>query len=150
MPVDFSIDSDLADLRRRVEKFITDVIIPAEPEMLKNTHGIQDEHRTILQAAAREAGLLSPHVGVEWGGLGLDMRGRAVIFETAGHSLLGPLALNCAAPDEGNMHLLGSAGERRGSVMLHHDRARSRRGRGPVATHHYCHADSPRLGHQRY
>jgi alkylation response protein AidB-like acyl-CoA dehydrogenase len=29
-----------------------------------------------------------------------------VIFEEAGYSLLGPIALHCAAPDEGNMHLL--------------------------------------------
>ena len=28
------------------------------------------------------------------------------MFEEAGYSLLGPLALNCSAPDEGNMHLL--------------------------------------------
>ena len=37
---------------------------------------------------------------------GLDMRSMAVVFEAAGYSLLGPQALNCAAPDEGNMHLL--------------------------------------------
>jgi acyl-CoA dehydrogenase len=47
-----------------------------------------------------------PHVGVEFGGHGLDMRGRAVVFEEAGYALLGPLALNIAAPDEGNMHML--------------------------------------------
>jgi acyl-CoA dehydrogenase len=29
-----------------------------------------------------------------------------LIFEAAGRSPLGPVALNCAAPDEGNMHLL--------------------------------------------
>jgi acyl-CoA dehydrogenase len=29
-----------------------------------------------------------------------------VVFETAGRSFLGPLALHCSAPDEGNMHLL--------------------------------------------
>jgi alkylation response protein AidB-like acyl-CoA dehydrogenase len=29
-----------------------------------------------------------------------------VAFEAAGYSMLGPVALNCAAPDEGNMHLL--------------------------------------------
>ncbi len=34
------------------------------------------------------------------------MRGRAVVFEEAGYSPFGPHALNCAAPDEGNMHLL--------------------------------------------
>ena len=34
------------------------------------------------------------------------MLGRSVLLEEAGYSLLGPLALNCAAPDEGNLHLL--------------------------------------------
>jgi hypothetical protein len=43
---------------------------------------------------------------MELGGLGLDMPSVAVIFEEAGYSLLGPQALNCAAPDEGNMHML--------------------------------------------
>jgi acyl-CoA dehydrogenase len=61
-----------------------------------------------LQEAAREAGVFAPHVAKEYGGQGLDMRGRAVVFEEAGRSLLGPLALNIAAPDEGNMHLLES------------------------------------------
>jgi alkylation response protein AidB-like acyl-CoA dehydrogenase len=30
----------------------------------------------------------------------------AVLLEEAGRSLLGPLALNCSAPDEGNIHML--------------------------------------------
>ncbi len=34
------------------------------------------------------------------------MRGTAVILEEAGYGLLGPPAMNCAAPDEGNMHML--------------------------------------------
>jgi acyl-CoA dehydrogenase len=62
--------------------------------------------RRRLQQAARDAGVFAPHVAPRWGGLGLDLRGQAVVFEEAGYSLLGPLALNCAAPDEGNMHLL--------------------------------------------
>ena len=45
-------------------------------------------------------------MGTAFGGLGLDVRGQAPVFEEAGYSLLGPLALNCSAPDEGNMHLL--------------------------------------------
>jgi acyl-CoA dehydrogenase len=31
---------------------------------------------------------------------------RALVFEAAGYSTLGPIALHCAAPDEGNMHML--------------------------------------------
>ena len=30
----------------------------------------------------------------------------AIVFEAAGYSPLGPVALHCAAPDEGNMNLL--------------------------------------------
>jgi acyl-CoA dehydrogenase len=62
--------------------------------------------RLQLQAAAKAAGVFAPHVSRRYGGLQLDMRDRAPIFEAAGYSLFGPLALNCAAPDEGNMHLL--------------------------------------------
>ena len=62
--------------------------------------------RAELHAQARAAGLFLPHLGADWGGLGLNWRECAVVFEEAGRSLLGPQALNCAAPDEGNMHLL--------------------------------------------
>ena len=55
---------------------------------------------------AVEAGLLAPHVPTEWGGLGLDHVTMSEVFIAAGYSLLGPLALNCFAPDEGNMNLL--------------------------------------------
>ncbi len=50
--------------------------------------------------------MLAPHVSPDLGGLGLSHAGRAIVFEEAGYSLLGPLAMNIAAPDEGNMHLL--------------------------------------------
>ena len=38
--------------------------------------------------------------------LGLSHVGKAVVFEEAGYSLLGPVAMHIFAPDEGNMHLL--------------------------------------------
>lgn len=62
--------------------------------------------RERLQGAARSAGLLTPHGPVEYGGLGLSMAQRAPVFEEAGYSLFGPMALNVNAPDEGNVHLL--------------------------------------------
>ena len=60
----------------------------------------------MLQAGARAAGVFAPHAPVDCGGLGLTMVERAPVFEEAGYSLFGPLALNIAAPDEGNIHLL--------------------------------------------
>jgi acyl-CoA dehydrogenase len=103
--IDFGVDNDIAKLRQRVRDFIDTQVIPSEPA-LKGQHGLPDEARAALQAAAREAGLFAPHMPAEYGGLGLDTRGQAVIFEEAGRSPLGPIALNCAAPDEGNMLLL--------------------------------------------
>src|SRR5207237_6854162 len=49
----------------------------------------------------------------EWGGLGLDHRGKAVVFEAAGYSPLATIAMNIFAPDEANMHLLEQVAEER-------------------------------------
>jgi acyl-CoA dehydrogenase len=102
--VEFGLDPHVADLAQRTATFIRDVVIPVEEAHQGITRS--DTVRVELQQAARDAGLFAPHVGIEHGGRGLDMRGRAAVFEEAGYSLLGPLALNIAAPDEGNMHLL--------------------------------------------
>ena len=40
------------------------------------------------------------------GGLGLPMVGWAAFYEEANRSIFGPLAFNCAAPDDGNMNVL--------------------------------------------
>lgn len=106
MSIDFEIDERVADLARRTAAFVRDVVMPEEEASGGNVHAGPEPLRRRLQEAARAAGVFAPHVGGEWGGLGLDLRGQAVVFEAAGYSLLGPLALNCAAPDEGNMHLL--------------------------------------------
>ncbi|GAA1211314.1 acyl-CoA dehydrogenase family protein [Prauserella alba] len=104
MAVDLSPTPDVAELVERTTRFVRDVAVP-----LEERHGgvaRTEDVRTELQRAAKEAGVFAPHVSHEYGGHGLDMRGRAAVFEAAGYSLFGPLALNIAAPDEGNMHLL--------------------------------------------
>ena len=93
------------DLEQRTREFIRDVVIPCETD--PRFHGeIPDELIQDLRRKARDAGLLAPQVGPEWGGHGLDHRETATVFRAAGYSLLGPLAMNCMAPDEGNMFLL--------------------------------------------
>jgi acyl-CoA dehydrogenase len=103
--IDFSLDPQLVELRDRVAAFVRDTAIPAEARDVSE-HGLDEGLRRELQDAARAAGLFAPQVARALGGLGLGMREVAVVFEEAGYSLLGPQALNCAAPDEGNMHLL--------------------------------------------
>ena len=104
--MDFSIPPDLAALQERTRAFIRDRVLPMERDPRQGPHGPEDSLRRELQAMAAADGLLAPHVSVEYGGLGLGHVGKALVFEEAGYSLLGPLALNIAAPDEGNMHLL--------------------------------------------
>jgi acyl-CoA dehydrogenase len=103
--IDFELPGELRDLQERTAAFVRDVVIGIEPRD-QGTHGLDDGLRAELQALAREAGLFAPTMPAELGGLGLDVRGQSVVLEEAGYSLLGPQALNCAAPDEGNMHLL--------------------------------------------
>jgi acyl-CoA dehydrogenase len=103
--IEFALDPELVALRERVRAFVREVVIAAERRDAGG-HGVDQGLRQELQAEARRAGLFAPQVATELGGLGLDARGVAVVFEEAGYSLLGPQALNCAAPDEGNMHLL--------------------------------------------
>ncbi|HEY3911228.1 MAG TPA: acyl-CoA dehydrogenase family protein [Stellaceae bacterium] len=109
--MDFALSAELMALRERTERLVRERIIPYEADRRQTPHGPSPELRAELVALGRSAGLLSPHVGREWGGLGLDHRGQAVVFEAAGYSPLGPVALNCFAPDEGNMHLLEMVAE---------------------------------------
>lgn len=95
--MDFELSPELVQLRDRVAAFIRDEVIPAE-------NGAGDIQ--VLRDKARQAGIYGPQLPAEYGGLGLGTVAMCVLFEQAGRSLLGPLALHCAAPDEGNMHLL--------------------------------------------
>ena len=104
--MDFAIPDELRELQERTEIFVREQIIPLERDVRLGHHGPTEEFRLELVTLGRRAGLLSPHIGREWGGLGLDHRGKAVMFEAAGYSPLGPIATHCFAPDEGNMHLL--------------------------------------------
>lgn len=107
---DFTPTAREVELAQRTKRFIRDVVIPYERDPRHGTHGPAPELVSELRAKARAAGLLAPHVPTEWGGHGLSFREMSSVFRASGYSLLGPIAMNCMAPDEGNMHLLHVAG----------------------------------------
>jgi alkylation response protein AidB-like acyl-CoA dehydrogenase len=104
VPFDFTTTPRVQRWRRTIREFVRDVVIPHEQAAF--AHGVTDDLRRELQAQARTAGIWAPGVAAELGGGGFALDEVAVLLEEAGTSLLGPLALNCAAPDEGNIHLL--------------------------------------------
>ncbi len=106
MPIDFAPGADLARLREVTRDFIDQVVIPAEAELAPGAHGVEPALVARLRDQARAAGVFAPTAPVELGGLGLDHVAQALVLEESGRSLIGPVAMNCAAPDEGNILLL--------------------------------------------
>ena len=104
--MDFSLTPELQELQQRTRSFIRDKVVPLETDPRQTAHGPTEEFRRELVALGREAGLLAPHASPEYGGLGLNNVGKAIVFEEAGYSLLGPVAMHIFAPDEGNIHLM--------------------------------------------
>jgi acyl-CoA dehydrogenase len=100
----------VADLTARTAAFVREHVLPVEREVVVNGRPVDDVLRLELVAAAKTAGVFGPLSPPEYGGFGLDNRGQAEVLEAAGASLLGPAALHCNAPDDGNIHLLHDFG----------------------------------------
>ncbi len=104
--MDFALSPELAKLKDEVDSFVREQVIPYENDPRWGEHGPSDELRRELNAKAKAVNLLAVHVAEEFGGRDLSHREKAVVFEAAGYSMLGPIAIHCHAPDEGNIHLM--------------------------------------------
>jgi acyl-CoA dehydrogenase len=93
------------ELAARVEVFVRDEVVPYERDPRRSAHGPAEDLVVELRNRARSAGLLTPHILPD--GSHLTHRETALVLRASGLSPLGPVALNVAAPDEGNMYLLG-------------------------------------------
>ncbi len=104
--LNFTPPAAITDLAAKVKDFVKEKIIPYETDPRWTAHGPTDELRIEMNELARAAGVFAPQVPKEYGGQALSQVGRAHVFEAAGYSILGPTAIHCASPDEGNIHLL--------------------------------------------
>lgn len=101
------VSQEVQPIVERTRALVREVVLPLDDEHDGDIEAAGGEPvRARLQAAAKEAGVFAPHAPVDCGGLGLGMVDRAPVFEEAGYSLFGPVALNINAPDEGNIHML--------------------------------------------
>lgn len=110
--MDFALPPELDVLRRRTRAFVNEVVLPVEAD-----RSSWDEHENIgldalasLRTKARAEGLWAPQTPQALGGMGLSRLGMAVMYQEANRSIFGPVAFNAAAPDDGNMMLLATAG----------------------------------------
>lgn len=96
------------EIGERVEAFVREVVVPYETDPRRDSHGPTDTLAFELKEKARAAGVLTPHILAN--GDHLTQRETAWVLRKSGLSPLGPLAVNTAAPDEGNMYLIGKVG----------------------------------------
>jgi len=115
--MEFGWDTATSERIERLEQFMTDHVLPAEPvfgEQVANqaAAGIWGPPPVLadLRSAARAAGLWNLFLPGEHGA-GLSNLEYAPLAEITGRSpMIAPAALNCAAPDTGNMEVLAEFG----------------------------------------
>ncbi len=106
--MDFSLPPPVVDLQKRIRAFVDSRLIPLESDAATyDAHeNIRDPLLQELRSAARAEGLWALQMPTARGGGGLDCTGMAACYEEMNRSLFGPVVMNSAAPDDGNMVVL--------------------------------------------
>ncbi|MFC0601633.1 acyl-CoA dehydrogenase family protein [Streptomyces palmae] len=114
--MDFAFDARTEELRTRLLAFMDEQVYPAEPVAEEQRARLASPWHTPpvvehLKAEARRRGLWNLFLPDTEYGAGLTNLQYAPLAEITGRSpQLAPTALNCAAPDTGNMELLAQFG----------------------------------------
>jgi acyl-CoA dehydrogenase len=116
--MDFAFDARTEELRGQLQAFIDEHIIPAEKVFEEQAAELAARGRgwerpavmENLKAEARRHGLWNLFLAHHPQGAGLTNLQYAPLAELTGRSGLTPEALNCAAPDTGNMEVLAEFG----------------------------------------
>ena len=118
--MDFAFDARTEELRGQLQDFIDEHILPAEEIFEEQAAKLASEGRgwerppimDDLKARAQKRGLWNLFLAHHPEGAGLTNLQYAPLAELSGRSFLTPEALNCAAPDTGNMEVLAEFGTR--------------------------------------
>jgi acyl-CoA dehydrogenase len=113
--VDFELTARTADLAARLETFMVEHVYPAEAvydaQVAASAHPhAQPPIMRDLQRIAREQGLWNLFMTHGDRGAGLTNLEYAPLAEIVGRSIIGNEAINCSAPDTGNMEILAMYG----------------------------------------
>ncbi len=106
--MDFSLPPDIEALRLKVRDFVASEVMPLEKDKTNfdEHENLKEDVVAALRAKAKAAGLWGFQVPKQYGGLDTGVVGMAALYEEAARSPFGPLAFNCAPPDDGNMIVL--------------------------------------------
>jgi len=110
--MDFALSPETKQHRDRYRAFVRDHVLVHDtaPESFDEHENIREDVLGRLRAKARAEGVWAPQMPVARGGQGLSVAQMAACYEELNYSLFGPVACNCAAPDDGNMIVLNKIG----------------------------------------
>ena len=103
--MDFSVSPEIEEIRRRVNAFMDEHVYPNESLVVEH-EGLPPELARELQRKVKELGLWAPNLPREWGGMGLELTGLALVSEIIGRSVIAARIFGSDAPDAGNAELL--------------------------------------------
>jgi len=108
--MDFDPPDAVRPLLDRIERFIADVVMPAETAVMTNGFAESDATLRELRAQCKAAGMWGPQIPHELGGLGLGLVEHGLVSERLGRSPLGHYVFGAQAPDAGNIEVLHKYG----------------------------------------
>ncbi|TMB90469.1 MAG: acyl-CoA dehydrogenase [Chloroflexi bacterium] len=113
--MEFAETAKVRELREKVWTFLDECVRPAEPRYWREFSAETIPHRISpvmdeLKAEARKRGLWNLFMPDDRFGAGLTNAEYAPVAEVSGWSPLAPEAMNCSAPDTGNMEVLARFG----------------------------------------
>ena len=113
--MDFDPPESVRPLLEKIERFVADVVMPAEPEVMEHGFVASAPLLADLRAQCKAAGMWGPQLPKDIGGLGLDLVEHGLVSEKLGRSPLGHYVFGAQAPDAGNieiLHKFGSAAQK--------------------------------------
>jgi acyl-CoA dehydrogenase len=113
--MDFAYSPHVLELREQLWDFMNTHVLPAEERYFAEFSAVTVPHHISpvmeeLKSEARSRGLWNLFLPDERFGAGLTNLEYAPLAEITGHSLIAPEAINCSAPDTGNMEVLALFG----------------------------------------
>jgi alkylation response protein AidB-like acyl-CoA dehydrogenase len=104
--MDFDPPETVRPLLEQIARFVADVVMPAEEEVLERGWIAAGPLLEELRGKCKQAGLWGPQIPKDLGGLGLGLVEHGLVSEQLGRSPLGHYVFGCQAPDAGNLEIL--------------------------------------------
>ncbi len=101
-----TLSPEIKMILQTMRTFVKNEVMPLERPFLNHDFDTLIPALQAVRQKAKSLGLWLPQIPQEYGGMGLSLVEHGLVSEVLGQSPLGHYAMNCQAPDAGNMEVL--------------------------------------------